>query len=52
MTMSCAIMHWRAVSKSWFLRSVCPLFCGWNPEDKLSVAPKNLQNLLQKTEEN
>ena len=45
-------MHRRAVSSSWFMRAVCPLLWGWNPEDRLAVAPSRLQNSLQNTDEN
>ena len=43
----CAMMQWRAVSKSWFALSVCPLDYGWYPDVKLQVVPIALQNARQ-----
>ena len=44
--------HLRVVSRSGLTFLVCPLDCGWKPEDRLAVAPTRLQNSLQKTELN
>ncbi len=36
----------------WLTRSACPLVCGWNPDDRLTVAPICRQNSLQNWETN
>ncbi len=41
-------IHHRAVSISWFFLSVWPLAWGWYLDDKLTWAPNNWQNSLQK----
>lgn len=35
----------RDSSSSWFIRSVWPLVCGWNPELRTTIAPKEVQTL-------
>ncbi len=47
-----AAIHLSVVSRSWLSLSVCPLDSGWNPEDRLTVAPRDWQNAHQNREEN
>ncbi len=44
--------HRNTLSRSWLARSVWPLVWGWNPEDKLTVAPSSRQNSLQNLDTN
>lgn len=45
-------MQRTVTSISWFFCSIWPLDCGWNPEDRLAVAPMRVQDFFQKTEKN
>ncbi len=47
-----AAIHRRVVSRSWLIRSVWPLDSGWNPNDRLAVAPTILQKAPQNRDEN
>lgn len=47
-----AVMHLRVVSRSWFTLSVWPFDSVWNPDDRLTIAPKSWQNACQNREEN
>lgn len=47
-----AITHLRMASSSWFILSVWPLVWGWNPEERLAVAPRVWQKAFQSWEEN
>ncbi len=47
-----AAIHRRVVSRSWFIRSIWPLDSGWNPDDRLAVAPTSLQKAPQNRDEN
>ena len=44
--------HLRDVSRYWFTHSVCPLVCGWYPDDRLGRAPIRRKNSDKKQEEN
>ncbi len=47
-----AAIHLSVVSRSWLSLSVYPLDSGWNPEDRLTVAPRDWENAHQNREEN
>ncbi len=44
--------HLKVASISWLVRSVCPLDWGWNPDDRLAVAPISWQKAFQNLDAN
>lgn len=45
-------MHRRKVSKDWLVLSICPLDCGWKPEDRLTIVPSAAQKAFHSTNTN